>query len=90
MIVVAAFEAQTVVAGFDDVAMVSQAVEQRGGRSWRRRTPWAIHLDQKKLLPHFGEPGTWIRNPSREISRLCCVDRMSRHPISDIRFASVC
>ena len=31
MIVVAAFEAPTVVAGFHDVAMVSQAVEQRGG-----------------------------------------------------------
>ena len=31
MIVVAAFEAPTVVAGFHDVAMVSQAVEERGG-----------------------------------------------------------
>ena len=31
VIVVAAFEAPTVVAGFHDVAMVSQAVEQRGG-----------------------------------------------------------
>ena len=31
MIVVSAFEAPTVVTGLDDVAMVSQAVEQRGG-----------------------------------------------------------
>ena len=31
MIVVAAFETPTVVTGFHDVAMVSQAVEQRGG-----------------------------------------------------------
>ena len=31
MIVVAAFEAPAVVAGLDDVAMVGQAVEQRGG-----------------------------------------------------------
>ena len=30
MIVVAAFEAPAVVAGLDDVAVVSQAVEQRG------------------------------------------------------------
>jgi hypothetical protein len=30
VIVVAAFEAPTVVAGFHDVTMVSQAVEQRG------------------------------------------------------------
>jgi len=29
VIVVAAFEAPAVIAGFDDVAMVSQAVEQR-------------------------------------------------------------
>jgi len=31
VIVVAAFEAPAVVAGLDDVAMVGQAVEQRGG-----------------------------------------------------------
>ena len=31
VIVVSAFEAPTVVTGLDDVAMVSQAVEQRGG-----------------------------------------------------------
>ena len=31
VIVVAAFESPAVVAGLDDVAMVSQAVEQRGG-----------------------------------------------------------
>ena len=31
MIVVAAFEAPAVVAGLDDVAMVGQAVEKRGG-----------------------------------------------------------
>ena len=31
-------EAPTVVAGFHDVAMVSQAVEERGASSWRRRT----------------------------------------------------
>ena len=31
MIVVAAFEAPTVVAGFDDVAVVRQAIKQRGG-----------------------------------------------------------
>ena len=31
MIVVAAFEAPAVVAGFHDVAMVSQAIEKRGG-----------------------------------------------------------
>ena len=31
MIFVAAFESPAVIAGFDDVAMVSQAVEQRGG-----------------------------------------------------------
>ena len=31
VIVVAAFEALAVVAGFDDVAVVGQSVEQRGG-----------------------------------------------------------
>ena len=31
MIVVAAFEAPAVVSGLDDVAVVSQAIEKRGG-----------------------------------------------------------
>ena len=31
MIVVSAFETPAVIAGFDDVAVVGQAIEQRGG-----------------------------------------------------------